>query len=278
LQRVVGNRAAARVLARKVKLGSNNRLEKDGRFGFDDPLEKAMPVQDGQHRAHVIAYDTITRGVMDPINRAIEKKENAWLNAVYNLIGAVFPGGVESFRHPHLSHLAKDYHTRARAACNDIDAALRGSPGAPELSTSANNLIRALNNSPDNLRPGAAGTNSSIKEGLDLEPLKSPDDVQELLTGTVIVDQLLSDAKFTTTKLKSDALVLRVEKLDEFMVWKMLTATWSERNELHLYSSGVKLQSSNYSNMKSGTMTNQHPTRLAIEVPGHSKIFFLFDL
>jgi hypothetical protein len=69
---------------------------------------------------------------------------------------------------------------------------------------------------------------------------------------------------------------LRVKELDEVMVWRLLTTTWSNSNELHLPSSGVKLQSSNYTDMTSATMTNQHPTHVAIEVPGHPKIFFLF--
>lgn len=275
LQRVVGNRAATRVLARKVKL-VGNRLERDDRMGFDKALELAMPVQDGQHRAHVIAYDTITRGVMDPINLCVRENDKKWLNAVFNLIRAVFPNEGTSTRHPPLSPLANDYYQKALAAYKEIEDALKGPP-APALSEAANKLIYALNNSPDNLRPGAGGTNSSIKEGLDLEPLRSPDNVEVLSAGTAIVDQRFPDGRFTTTNLPKETLVLRVNKLDESMVWQMLTFTWSERNELHLYSSGTKLQSSDYKNMKSGTMTNQHPTKVAIEVPGHARVFFLFD-
>ena len=274
----VSNHALSRrILARKVSW-NGKQLVKQDRLPFDSDLEKAMPVKSGEHRAHVIAYDTLTKGVMDPINECLAKKNLDALPYAFNMITAIYPGGDKQlFRHPangDLLKIAQKNRKRAELAYAEIEAILKGTSTA-SLEAWTNELIGALNNSPDNLRPGADRTNSSIQQGLDLQPTG----VETLKKNTTIVDATkpFELAKWTQTALAADTVVLRVSVLDEWMVWQMLTTTWSNRNELYLYSSGAKLQSSDYADMTSKSMSKNNPTHLAIKVPG-SGDFFLFAI
>jgi hypothetical protein len=284
MQRTAGNRAVGWFLARKVKQsGTNARLlEKADRLGFEKNLEDKMPVAPGQHRAHVISYDTLALGVMDSINKCITTADTDWMNAVYNLIAAVFPGGShKSWRYPGtpLEQIATGNHLRAENHCRDIKTLLANGKDAnhPDLVKLANDLISALNNSPDNLRTGDGPTNSSIGNALDLEP-NTANPYETLKKGAQIVDPatMLEDT-YKTVSLPQDTEVLRVTPLNEWMVWRMLTATWSQRNELKLYSSGKQLQSSNYTGMVGPAMTKLNATHVAIQVPNTNN-FFLFTL
>jgi hypothetical protein len=270
-----------RILARKGVKFDGKKLSKDERLPFEYGLEQAMGVGDKQHRAHVISYDVLVRGVMDPINTCLAAGDTKSLPYVAHLINAVFPGGnTKLYRHTDaaLAKIAFANHDRARAAYAKIETIL--SQKAGDLAKEANELIGALNNSPDNLRVGAGDTNSSIQEALDLQPtgtqvLKKGKD-QEV---TALPDRAVDNtAKPKTAPVQADLTVLRVNQLDEWMVWELLTTTRSDKNALHLYSSGRKLQSSDYPGMKSATMKSDNPTHLSILVPGSSDVYFLFTL
>lgn len=276
LQHSVGNRLVSRrILARSVAL-QGGLLVKAARLPFENDLEKAMPVQIGQHRAHVVAYDTLVKGVMDPINEYLSGADKTLMVYVSNLIEVIFPGqGASLKRHAHdatLLGISANNYKRAQHAYAQIDAILKGGTTA-NLDKWVNELIGALNNSPDNLRPGAGGTNSSIQQGLDLQP----NGVSKLKKGSDKIATNLVGKNYVATALPADMDVLRVQPLDELTVWQMLTATWSKSGELHLFSSGKKLQSSDYAGMKSSTMTNANPTPLAINIPGTSD-YFLFTV
>jgi hypothetical protein len=283
VQRTAGNHAVGWFLARKVKQsGTDARLlEKVGRLDFERNLELEMKVADGQHRAHVISYEILAHGVADSINECILTTDANWMNPVYNLIAAVFPGGSqESIRHlgTPLEPIAIRNYLRALSDCDAIRSLVANGKDAthPGLVTLVNDLISALNNSPDNLRPGDGPTNSSIGKALDLEP-SHPNKYETLKKGTRIVDPAtMLEEHYNVVPLTQDTEVLRVTLLNEWMVWQMLTATWSQNNELTLYSSGKQLQSSNYQGMVGPAMTKLNATHVAIQVPKTSD-YFLFS-
>jgi hypothetical protein len=70
------------------------------------------------------------------------------------------------------------------------------------------------------------------------------------------------------TQLKYAADALLVEDLSNYQVFTLLTQTWSEQNELHAYSYGAKIQSSDYAKMNSKSMAmDEEVIPVAIEIP-----------
>jgi hypothetical protein len=164
--------------------------------------------------------------------------------------------------------LAAEFHQKALNAFRAVVSAL-GKQSGKGLQDAANDLINALNNSPDNLRPGAGGTNSSIQGGLDLT--QDPTKQNQLLKGTRIVNV---DGQWIDT-LKAPKNVIRVIDVHERVLITMLTQTFSgKKGELTAYSSGATLQSSDKPKMKSSTMSSANPTPIAIQ---HPNGVFLFD-
>src|SRR4051794_2786479 len=169
---------------------SGQQLAKGPRMDFANDLQQAMPVGNGQHRCHTIAYGTICAGVIDPINACLNAGRDVALGALDGLIRAVYPNGATAGHHVGsvaLAGIANQYHTAAVAAANAIANHIAALPqlNLQGIVTEANNLIHALNNSPDNLRVGNGSTNSSIQEGLDLEPIGT----SPLPNGAVVVNE-----------------------------------------------------------------------------------------
>lgn len=261
--------------------GAHGMLVKSGRLDFASDLQGAMGLQGGQHRAHVIPYAEITRAVIDPVNRARQTGDMSWLNAVWNLIMTLYPNGDTQRRHTgpnaaSLAAIAARYYEHALKAYHAIGQ-LVSSGHWMGLDSQVNELIGALNCSPDNLRPGSGSTNSSIQEALDPQP-RSFQPVEVLPAGTaVVVPSTMHGEQYLTTGLGHNATVLRITELDELMIWKLLTTTWTAVDAVHLFSSGARLQSSDYAGMRTGNMTNANPTHVAIRVP-HKPHYFLFTL
>ncbi len=236
-------------------------LIKVGRFDFGSDLKNAMPVASGQHRCHTISYGIISNGVKDPINQALHGGDPAWVDKMLKgLLVSIFPYGGTSGVYASdgtLKGIAAKYHGIAAGAISNIASLLsKSSPNLGQLENEANTLISALNNSPDNLRPGLGSTNSSIQEALDL----TKDRDETLAIGTKItVDGT------NITAIKSPMDVIRINGLQEDQVRTLLTSTYSDSAQIHLFSSGTDIQSSDHpSSMTSGSMSKSNPTPIAI--------------
>ena len=273
---VESNGLANNRLQRKVKYDGNKGLVKSKRLEFSSELQNAMELKKGQHRCHTISYEIITDNVKDPINESLNNKRDISLRALDGLVKAVFPNGSKSGVYPEsksLQDIASKNYNEANNAINNIANYINNienNSSAPTMVVeSANKLIGALNNSPDNLRPGAGNTNSSIHGALDLT-LKGENNT--LPSGTPIVDAQGNQ----TRTIREPLTVLRVEPLHEKQVKTLLTETYSKDNKLEVYSSGEKLQSSDIPGMNVDTMKTDNPTPLAIDW-GEGK-YFLFDI
>jgi len=255
---------------------SGQQLAKGPRMDFANDLQQAMPVGNGQHRCHTIAYGTICAGVIDPINACLNAGRDVALGALDGLIRAVYPNGATAGHHVGsvaLAGIANQYHTAAVAAANAIANHIAALPqlNLQGIVTEANNLIHALNNSPDNLRVGNGSTNSSIQEGLDLEPIGT----SPLPNGAVVVNE---DRQQVNPQPPPGMTVIRVRREHEIQLHTLFTRTYSVGGMVHLFSSGRRLQSSSYNSMTSSTMTNHNATPVAVEYPVGSNRIRLFDV
>lgn len=257
-----------RLLSRTVVL-QNGKLEKNGRWEFAPAIQTALNLAPLQHRAHTISYEIIAHGVADTINEALNQGVVQCLEPLRGLIAAVFPRGPAAAPH-NLQALATEYHTRATTAVSNIIHLFQAKDrDMDKILDEANKLMDALNNSPQNLRPGDASTNSSIGGALDL--------TQDSTKGELPVDTRIVDVQGTPQEvLKQSRKVIRIIDLHEEQVKTLLTETYSKGGEIHLYSSGQTLQSSDNPSMTVGNMISKNQTPVAIQwKPGE---FYLFDL
>lgn len=247
----------------------NNLLFKNGRLDFQYDLQQAMPVKSGQHRCHTIGYEIICNGVKDPINACLRAGKDVALGALDGLLEAVYPNGSKTRlgTSHNLQVVAQKYYKQAQTAIANISTAI--ATGSPKVVDYANDLIDALNNSPDNLRPGDGSTNSSIQEALDLVP----GSVETLQADTLVCYGKV-DKK--TIKLPDKLEVIRAgDALQEQQLETLLTKTYSESGQVWIFSSGKQLQSSDYINMTSATMTKTNPQHFAIKLS--NGVYLLFD-
>ena len=243
---------------------TNNRMLKKGRHSFATMVTKGMGLKSGQARCHVISYEIICAGVKDVINEVLAGNRSAkWAKAkLLGLVESVYPNGPTTKRHSGnatLQKAAAKYYKVAIATVGKIRIILSKSKlklkDRDRLKILANMLIKALNNSPDNLRPGDSSTNSSIGGSLDL-----------IQTGTQFLPKgtkfTFDGVTFDTLKKKKE--VLNVDKTNAKSVKTLLTDTYSELGEIYVYSSGNKLQSSEKKGMKAGNMSTSNVTPLSI--------------
>jgi len=251
------------ILQRQVQGNEKNiQLEKIGRFDFSHELQQALGLKPGEHRCHTVSYETITQGVLAPINACILAKQDVALGALEGLLEAIYPsGGVAKnhANHPNqnqLDKIAADQYGVAQLSIDEIEKAVTdinkkqsvSKQDLEHLVKCANFLIYALNNSPDNLREGFGNTNSSIQGGLDLE--QDNGKASQIIIGGNNVN------------------VIRITDEHEAVVWTMLkTSFGGPGGSLYLFTSGKKLQSSNNSNQISSNMNSANPQKVAIENP-----------
>jgi len=248
------------VVQRQVDFdATSNQLNKIGRFDFEHDLKTAMPVAHGQHRCHTISYGFIATGVKDPINQAIAGANPAWVDQMLEgMIKSIFPNGAASGVHGGgLNVIAAKYHGIAMAAKVTIMGILGTAPlNGVALAAAANELISALNNSPDNLRPGLGATNSSIQEALDF----TQSGTQVLPIGT----QVTNDGS-TFITLTAPQTIITIDGTQQAQVHTLLTETYGQAQEVHVFSSGTQVQSSDHATaMNSGNMSNANPTPIGM--------------
>ncbi|MGW5680145.1 hypothetical protein ACWEV4_34665, partial [Streptomyces sp. NPDC003860] len=235
---------------------------------------------------HTISYEEICNSVIGPVNRYLQTGRTDQAGFLYGLVDAVFPHGATAGSHagtPNataLNNVASISHGQAVAQVRAIDSLIStaGSTAAI-LQTRVDDLITALNSSPDNLREGNGSTNSSIGAALDV----TQNGTVVLATGTKIIDQPLDRGsrgglKYTTQRLQQPMPVLRATELHNDQVWTLLTRTESTNGEVKIFSSGRELQSSNNVGQISATMNTNQPTPLAIRNPSGANEYLLFTL
>ncbi|MFF9479456.1 DUF4157 domain-containing protein [Streptomyces sp. NPDC014733] len=282
-------RRAVAAVQRKTA-ANGGRLVKAGRHDFSTALQNAMPVGPGQARCHTVSYETITAGVMEAVNKCLNGEDA--VGYLYGMVDAVYPQGGNLLPHqrtlPTATQMAAVCRSEFKAAETALEALKKlfpkkGSGSAAQAARAdelANDLIEALNNSPANLRLGDGSTNSSIQSGLDLAPARTGA-VKTLGPDALVVDQSqpMDATAPRTTKLGKSLQVLLVEPDHEQQVWTLLTRTTSKAGQLHLFSSGPLLQSSDRKGMKTSTMNNKNPTPTAIRVPGSTpEAYFVFTV
>jgi hypothetical protein len=257
---------------------SKGALVKVKREAFTSETQTQMGLNSGEARCHFIPYEQIVTAVMDPINDCIA---NGWndtaLGALDGLVNAIFPNGATAANHktqPNtlaLDALAAKYYALATAAVNTIENAIK-SKNASALEAAAKQLVTSLNNSPDNLRPGWSGTNSSIQSGLDF--------IQNTAASTLPLAAIIVDVNGKPTGTPLPAKVIRVDAQHEKPLKTLLTTTYDKSGVVHAFSSGPSVQSSENKGQKSDTMDISNPTPIAILWGlSHGKpLYFLFDL
>ena len=242
----------------------NKYLVKKGRHSFATLVQNGMGLKSNQARCHVISYETICAGVIDVINEVLKGKGNIfWAESkLEGLLYAVYPNGGKTSKYSgnqDLDKAAKKYYKIAKTNIKKIILLLRmkklNKKRRQEMRAYVNLLIKSLNNSPDNLRPGNSSTNSSIGSSLDLIQTGT----RNLKKGTRYT---YDGVNFKTLKKKKK--VIKIDDTNAKSVKTLLTDTWSQSGELSVFSSGSQLQSSEKNNMKAGNMTTKNPTPLSI--------------
>ena len=295
LQRTAGNQAVAaavnpssRNLQRSVAWDSSSvRLTKSGRFDFDPRIQQALLLGPQQARCHTVSYEEIVKNVIAPINAclAANPPRDVALGALDGLIRAVFPHPMPAGMHvsnPPLNQqllyqLSALFRAQAEQAVADIALLVRAvgsvpiSPQTrPNLEAEANSLIKALNNSPANLRPGNTVTNSSIQGALDLtqDPNRA--------SGPLPPNAVIVNAEGKRPRNPPPGPYIFVLPAHERVVKTLLEETYSgSGGELTAFSSGARLQSSDNVNQTSVSMNHTSPHPIAI--PWKNNTWFVFD-
>lgn len=260
-------------IQRKVDWKSQYKeLEKNSRYDFSYELKKEMPVASGQARCHTIGYDIICRGVMDLINACLAEHKDIALAAIFGMIEAIYPNSGKGYAHQSdaIKEISEKNYKTALEAATQIDLLIKVRSFDNRIRNAANELIQALNNSPENLRVGDSNTNSSIQEGLDV----TPTDKIEILPKN---EWVYSTKDNKLEKLENDLPVIRAIPDHEKQVDSLIEKTWSKKGEVYVYTSGKSLQSSNHPNMKTSNMTDTSKTNFAI-YRATKKHFLLFEM
>jgi hypothetical protein len=254
-------------------------LVKADREAFASDTQREIGVGANEARCHFIPYEVIVAGVMDPINECVKKGwSDVALGALDGIVAAIFPNGGAATSHQGqqnanaLDTLASKYYRSATRAVDDVDAAFTNRDPVA-LEDAAKRLVTSLNNSPDNLRPGWSGTNSSIQSGLDF--------IQNRAKSTLPTNAVIVDADGNPTMTTPPSTVIFVDAQHEQQLETLLTRTYSKKGVVHAFSSGTNVQSSDNKGQKTSTMVSSNPTPIAISFgktkQGHPK-FFLFDV
>ncbi|WUN34867.1 DUF4157 domain-containing protein [Kitasatospora sp. NBC_00315] len=277
---------AAPAAVQRQSVVAGNLLIKRGRHDFRNDLCLAMNLAPNQARCHTVSYELISEGVIRAVNDSLATRTSANLGELYGITDAVFPTAgtlpPNLQIHPNaamLQRICAEEFNKAEVALRNLDSLLTNPTRNVQVldasNVYANNLIKALNNSPANLRPGASNTNSSIQGALDLTSVGPP---QLLRQNTPIVDtsQVYDENGYQNMPLQVATNVLRVTPMHEEQIWNLITRTAIP--QVHLFSSGPQLQSSDVANMNTGTMAQTNPTTVAIQVPNSNPpVYFLFQ-
>lgn len=269
------NRAVANSVTQKKKNGlqgvaqrllkhTNAGFIKNGRLnGFSTNIEKELKSKQGvTSRNHTISYETITNGVKGPINDVlINSLSNAKCQFfLEGLVKSVFPNGATTLLYSTNANLVnevKEQHKNAGTAIANIISELTNK-NLSKVELHANELIKALNNSPDNLRVGNSSTNSSIGGSLDLSS-----GVSTNINKNEIIYYRDSSGDFKNKTANGGENIILITGMHGDQLRTLFTETYSQEG-FYAYSSGAQNQSSNIQGMKKGTMTSSNQTPIGV--------------
>lgn len=233
-----------------------------------------MPVQSGQDRSHTISFEIIQRGVQDPINSALSGYgDAAWVGKMLTGLAKSVLRNSDAARHVNspkyksLFNLAVKIKTKVVTLIKKIVNELgEPSPSTDTLTETADDLIKQLNSSPDNLRPGDGSTNRSIGPYLDLIQKGS---TVTLPQGTLVADK----PNGTTRQLASPTEVILIDDADEQAIRTLLTSSYSELGAISLYTSEGDLQSSENAGQLVSNMKTKKKVNVAVDFGTYYVLF-----
>lgn len=251
LQRMVDNSLG--VVQRSI-IYTGSELVKGKRHNFWSRLSNALEVDSDEARCHLIPYSLIR----DIIIKRVNSNEIAPL---WDLLNAVFPNGGKAKNHDsdELNDIAAEAYAIAEKSIKALDT-------SPDELT-ANTLLDAMNNSPDNLRLGFRNTNSSIGGKLDFP--ESTLSSSELKAGTTIYDE--SHKKYLLG-VDTNVLIISNDRYTDLVnnVYDAMPPGMT----FEVYTSGDEVQSSDKAGMKTAVMTDTDVHVIALEWEDG---WFLFD-
>ncbi|MGM3226026.1 hypothetical protein [Dickeya zeae] len=224
------------------------------RYAFDKKITDGMPVGYGQARCHTISYDTIANAIVDTINEIKQPTVNRMLDG---LLLAIFPlanpnnhiyTGIWS-NNLELAKAAYENYTAAQVALAAIKALLSSQPvDLQKVKQHANELLKALNNSPDNLRLGYQTTNASIGNAVDI-------DTKWIMPNTQLQNVKIHYMENNTWKweIVKNLTCTYISGIAGYQLGRLLSDTYSCKG-ISLYSNGNTLQTSNNQGQTSGVM------------------------
>ncbi|RDU22167.1 LamG-like jellyroll fold domain-containing protein [Anaerosacchariphilus polymeriproducens] len=133
-----------------------------GRENFEKAITDAIICPPGQARCHSVSYSTLCEGICSPINACLAgtKTDIELQRYLEGMKDATYingnPGGVFA-----------RYYNGAITFIGEILNEIRGGRDINKICSSANELLKNLNNSRDNLRLGDSNWNSSIQAAFD---------------------------------------------------------------------------------------------------------------
>ncbi|WP_038906712.1 hypothetical protein [Dickeya oryzae] len=228
------------------------------RYAFDKNITDGMPVGLGQARCHTISYDTIANAIIDTIN---DIKQPAAGKMLDGLLLAIFPlvdlqNSIYTGNWSHnlqLATAAYNNYIAAQGAITAIKGLLSSwSVDLYQVKQHANELLKALNNSPDNLRVGNQTTNASIGSSVDID---SSMVTQKILSNVMmhwVEGGVWKELFYNSLKCNY------IEGTAGYQLGVLLAETYS-RNGVSLYSNGAILQTSSNVGQTTGVMGASKP-------------------
>jgi Domain of unknown function (DUF4157) len=246
-------------------IAKGGKMEKGKREPFRSDINKYVEIGTNEARCHYIPFGYIRSIVMNQINSGLAGFPTS--GVVENLgflLSAIFPSGPTAAKHKaknfhQLDAIARELYDTAVNSIKEIGNILNGSKDLDDLADEGTTLINALNNSPDNLRPGNSNTNSSISDSMDFPSTH----VQKktLIKGTVIVDK---DYQPSYPLPNSIDVLVPNEEATKIVLDLIDSAHMGF--EVVVYSSDYRLQSSDHVGMKTGTMSDKVKIPVALEL------------
>ncbi|WCT12482.1 DUF4157 domain-containing protein [Mucilaginibacter jinjuensis] len=245
---------------------SGGQMAKGPRHPFLSDINKYLQIGSNEARCHYIPFGYIRLIVMNQINAGLSGTQGAVvMGDLEYLINAIFPNGRAADNHKSdtnygaLTKIAHTLYDEAQNCKQQIGTIIDNSKNLGKLAELGTNLIDALNNSPDNLRPGNSNTNSSISDSLDFPATHVAKGI--LPKGTTIVDKHYKPSYNLTSNME----VLLPNEAATTIILNLIDSAHIGF-EAVVYSSDYILQSSDHKMMKTATMSDKIKVPVALEL------------
>ena len=251
------------VSQRKLIMNNGILHKTKGRANFHKDIETELKVIKGKtSRNHTISYETITNSVKGPINEVLNKNINTFTCKTYleGLMVSVFPGRNTSMVYTTNQKLKTLAATLYSAAQSNINAVIKelNNNSVLMLVVYSNELINALNSSPDNLRVGFSNTNSSIGGALDFA-----DSTTHRIPKGKRVWYRDNTGGWRYESYTKNRDIIMITGLAAQQLIDLWTGAYSTEG-ISVYTDGKSLQSSNNKGQLKSNMTGHNPTPVGV--------------